>query len=145
MSNILKTGLEFEFQYDVCKSKTVPSLYPEAEEFQVMPEVFATGFMVGFMEWACIKSLLPYLNWPEELSLGTDVNISHIAGTPIGSTVTAKVRLFQIDGKRLVFEVEAYDDLDLIGKGFHERQIVSKQKFVEKMNVKAEKIKSLKK
>lgn len=142
MNNKLKIGLEFEFQYVVPQSKTVPYLYPEAEEFQCMPEVFATGFMIGFMEWACIKALVPYLNWPEELSLGTDVNISHIAGTPIGATVTAKVKLFQIDGKRLVFEVEVYDDLDLIAKGFHERHLVSKEKFTEKMGKKSEKIKN---
>lgn len=145
MSKKLQAGLEFEFQYDVSSSTTVPSVFPDSEEFKVMPEVFATAFMVGFVEWACIKFLLPYLNWPQEQTLGTDINISHLAGTPVGSTVTAKVKLFQIDGKRLVFEVEAYDDLDLIGKGFHERHIVSKQKFVDKMNDKSKKIKDLKK
>jgi fluoroacetyl-CoA thioesterase len=54
MKNTLKPGIKFEHQYVVPISKTVPALYPESKEFVAMPEVFATGFLVGFLEWACI-------------------------------------------------------------------------------------------
>ena len=59
--------------------KMVPALYPEAPEFQVMPEVFATGFLVGFLEWACMNSVIPHLDWTLEQTVGTHVNISHLA------------------------------------------------------------------
>ena len=59
MKDSLKPGLEYELVYRVPESKTVPHLYPEAAEFQVMPRVFATGFMVGFVEWACLLAIIP--------------------------------------------------------------------------------------
>lgn len=60
--------------------ETVPNLYPEAPEFQVMPAVFATGFMVGLIEWTCILALKPHLDWPQEQSVGVRVDLSHTAG-----------------------------------------------------------------
>ena len=60
MHGELKEGLLFEFVYTVPENKTVPDLYPEAEEFHLMPKVFATGFMVGLFEWACIRAIKPY-------------------------------------------------------------------------------------
>ncbi len=66
MKDSLKPGIQYEHQWRIPPSKTVPCLYPEAEEFVAMPEVFATGFMVGFLEWACIKAINPHLDWPSE-------------------------------------------------------------------------------
>lgn len=82
MKDSLKAGLEYELAYRVPESKTVPHLYSEAPEFQVMPRVFATGFMVGFVEWACLLCILPHLDWPAEQTVGTHVNLSHLAATP---------------------------------------------------------------
>lgn len=62
-----------------------------------MPEVFATGFLVDFLEWACIKAITPYLDSPEEQTLGSHINVSHQAATPIGLEVTAIVELVEID------------------------------------------------
>ena len=107
----------------------MPALYPEAEEFLAMPQVFATGFMVGFIEWACIKALEPHLDWPLEQTVGTHIDVSHEAATPAGMTVTAKVELLAVEGKKLIFAVEAYDDKDRIAKGRHERFIIDKAKF----------------
>lgn len=129
MKDTLKVGLKYEHPFLVPSSKTVPALYPEAEEFVVMPEVFATGFMVGFLEWACIKCINPHLDWPQEQSVGTHINVSHQAATPPGLQVTASVELVEIDGKRLVFQVEAHDGIDLISKGTHERFVINKAKF----------------
>jgi fluoroacetyl-CoA thioesterase len=138
MKDSLKPGLEYELVYRVPESKTVPHLYPEAPEFQVMPRVFATGFMVGFVEWACLLAILPHLDWPAEQTVGTHVNLSHLAATPPGLEVRAKVKLVEVDGRRLVFEVEARDSVDVICKGTHERFVINAAKFVERVKVKAQ-------
>ena len=61
MKESLKAGIKYEHTFLVPPSKTVPFLYPESEEFTIMPEVFATGFLVGFLEWSCIKAVNPHL------------------------------------------------------------------------------------
>lgn len=136
MKDTLKPGLETELVFHLPESKTVPALYPESEEFQEMPEVFATGFMVGFLEWACIKAVNPHLDWPNEQTVGTHIDVSHTAATPAGFEVTAKARLIEVDGRRLVFEVEAHDGMDVISKGKHERFIINKERFDSKMREK---------
>ncbi len=136
MKDTLKPGLKFEHKFVVPTSKTVPALYPEAEEFLEMPEVFATGFMVGFLEWACIKCINPHIDWPAEQTLGTHINVSHLAATPPGLEVTANVELVEVNGRRLVFRVEAHDGVDVISKGLHERVIVDKERFQAKVGEK---------
>lgn len=136
MDAALKAGLRYQHQLLVPVSKTVPALYPEAKEFQVMPEVFATGFMVGFLEWACIKAIEPYLDWPQEQTLGTHINVSHQAPTPPGLTVTATVELIAVEGRKLVFNVEANDGIDMIATGTHERFVILKEKFDAKVAAK---------
>ena len=133
MKNTLKPGIKFEHKYMVPISKTVPALYPESEEFVAMPEVFATGFLVGFLEWACIKAINPHLDWPVEQTVGTHINVSHEAATPPGQEVTATVELIAVEGRRLVFNVEAHDGVELISKGQHERFVINKQKFAAKV------------
>src|SRR3990172_4420109 len=139
MKETLKPGIESEFTFRIPESKTVPALYPESVEFQEMPEVFATGYLVGFLEWACIKAINPHLNWPQEQTVGTHIDVSHIAATPVGFEVTAKVKLVEVDGRKLMFEVEAHDGIDVISKGRHERFIISKDKFDSKMKEKTSK------
>ena len=117
-------------------SKTVPALYPEAEEFLAMPEVFATGFLVGFLEWACIKAINPHVDWPEEQTVGTHINVSHEAATPVGLEVTATVELIAVEGRKLFFTVEAHDGIDLISTGTHERFVINKLKFEAKVKAK---------
>ncbi|MGH7381458.1 MAG: thioesterase family protein [Candidatus Methylomirabilales bacterium] len=138
MKPSLKAGIEYEFRFRVPESKTVPALYPESPEFREMPQVFATGFMVGFLEWACIKAVNPHLDWPEEQTVGTQINVSHSAATPPGLEVTAKVKLTHVDGRRLVFEVEANDGVDVISKGTHERFVINRTRFSEKLKQKAQ-------
>ena len=141
MKETLQPGIEHEFKYLVPASKTVPALYPEAEEFQVMPNVFATGFLVGFIEWVCIQALLPHLDWPAEQTVGTQVNISHMAATPPGMEVIAKVKLVQVKGKQLFFEVEAHDQAGIICKGTHERFVINAEKFNQKLQQKVQSMK----
>ena len=141
MKETLQPGIEHEFKYLVPASKTVPALYPEAEEFQVMPNVFATGFLVGFIEWVCIQALKPHIDWPAEQTVGTRINISHMAATPPGMVVSAKVKLVEMKGKQLLFEVEAYDEAGLISKGTHERFVINAEKFNRKLQQKVQSMK----
>ena len=136
MRDSLVVGIRYQHTFKVPTSKTVPALYPEAEEFLVMPEVFATGFLVGFLEWACIKAINPHLDFPKEQTVGTHINVSHEAATPVGLTVTAIVELILIEGRKLTFKVEAHDGFDLISQGTHERFIINKEKFNEKIAIK---------
>lgn len=129
MKDSLKPGIRYEHKFVVPLSKTVPALYPESEEFVAMPEVFATGFLVGFLEWACIKAINPYLDWPQEQTVGTHIDVSHEAATPPGLEVTATVELIAVEGRKLTFSVEAHDGLDLISRGHHERFVINKEKF----------------
>lgn len=133
MKQGLKPGIKFEHQFLVPQNKTVPFLYPESEEFLVMPEVFATGYVVGFLEWACVLAIKSYLNWPEEQSVGTYIDVSHQAATPPGMVVNALVELKSVDGNKLTFSVEAHDGVDLISKGCHQRYVINKKSFDERV------------
>ena len=136
MKSTLKPGIRYQHRFVVPSSKTVPALYPESPEFVAMPEVFATGFLVGFLEWACIKAINPHLDWPHEQTLGTHIDVSHEAATPPGLEVTATVELIEVDGRRLVFAVEAHDGVDLISRGRHERFVINREKFDAKIGAK---------
>lgn len=133
MKPSLQAGLRYRFSYTVPPDKTVPHLYPESESFQQMPQVLATGFMVGLMEWACIEAIKPHLDWPEEQSLGTHVDFPHLAATPPGLTITVDVTLDRIDGRRLSFKVIAHDGIDCITEGRHERVVIDKKRFDDKI------------
>lgn len=133
MKETLIPGITYEHRFVVPSSKTVPALYPESEEFLAMPEVFATGFLVGFLEWACIRAINPHLDWPREQTVGTHIDVSHEAATPPGLEVTARVELVAVSGRKLVFEVEAHDGLDRIAKGRHERFVIDREKFDAKV------------
>ena len=133
MKGTLKPGLEYTLRFKVPASKTVPELYPESAEFRAMPEVFATGFMVGLIEWACILAVNPHLDWPSEQTVGMHIDVSHTAATPPGLEVAVKVKLTGVDGRRLVFEVEAHDGVDAIARGRHERFVVDHARFTAKV------------
>jgi len=133
MKDTLKPGICHSLSFTLPDSKMVPGLYPEAAEFHTMPPVFATGFMVGFVEWACLQSVIPHLDWPREQTVGTHVDMSHEAATPAGMTVTARVKLIEVDGRRLVFETEADDGIEIISRGRHERYVIDTERFNAKI------------
>lgn len=128
MKDTLKTGLKHRFEYVVPENKNVPYLFPEATQFQAMPEVLATGYMVGLLEWACIQLLEQHMENGEG-SLGTHVDVSHQAATPPGLTVTVDAEISELRGPRAKFKVRAHDGVDLIGEGRHERFIVKWDRF----------------
>jgi fluoroacetyl-CoA thioesterase len=133
----LEPGLAGTLSFTVPANKTVPFLYPEAPEFQTMPHVFATGFLVGLVEWACMRLIAPYLDVPAVQTVGTDVKITHSAATPPGLDVTVNVRLDQVEGRKLVFSVTAHDGIDVICRGTHERYVIETAPFVAKASRKA--------
>jgi fluoroacetyl-CoA thioesterase len=85
MSTLLQPGLTYSHTFVVSESKLVPALYPEAPELQIMPNVFATGFLVGLLEWTCIKAINPHIDWPSQQSVGTSIDIKHLAATAASS------------------------------------------------------------
>lgn len=137
MKDTLKPGITHQFSFQIPLGKTVPFLYPEAPEFQLMPRVLATGFMVGLIEWTCLQAIHPHLDWPLEQTLGTKLDLTHSAATPPGLTVTVRVQLEQVEGRRLVFRVSASDGIDVISEGTHERMVVEAGRFNRKMAEKA--------
>jgi fluoroacetyl-CoA thioesterase len=138
MKPTLKPGLTHLFAYTVPVAKTVPHLYSESPELSVMPEVFATGFMVGLMEWTCVQLLAPHLD-PGEGSLGVHIDMSHKAATPVGFTVTVEAECIEVKGPRAKFSVRAHDGIDEIGSGTHERFIVTWDRFNKSVAAKAAK------
>ena len=131
----LRPGLARTFRYRVPASKTVPAIYPEAPDFQVMPEVLATGYLVALAEWACIELIKPHLDWPREQTLGTHVDLSHVAATPPGFIV--EITTTAVEGRKLVFALSAHDGVDKITEGRHERHVIDSARFERKVADKA--------
>lgn len=100
--------------------------------------VFATPAMIALIEGCCAESVED--NLPEGVtSVGTNVHIDHVAASPLGASILCKSKLVAIDGRRLDFEVEVYDNAGLIGKGTHTRFTVDADKFVTKTYAKLQK------
>lgn len=132
MKPTLTPGLSHTLTFKVPENKTVPFLYPEASGFAEMPHVFATGYMVGLFEWACIELMKPHLE-PGEGSLGIHVDVSHTAATPPGLTITVAATCTKVDGRILEFDVSGHDGIDAIGAGRHRRAVVRWDKFNERV------------
>lgn len=94
-------------------------------------DVYATPAMIALMEETACDMVEPFM---EEGcgTVGTMINVKHVSATPVGMEVNCEAKLVEIDRKRLVFEVKAYDEAGLIGEGTHERFIIQNQKFFEK-------------
>lgn len=127
-------GLKHKQSITVTPDLTVPSVSRHFAGFQDMPPVFATAFMVGFVEDTCVAALKPHLP-SEQRSVGTHVDMSHMAATPVGRTVTCEVELVEVDGRKLRFKVFCRDDRALIGEGFHERVLIDLNRFLTKLGV----------
>lgn len=98
-------------------------------------QVFATPMMIALVEQTCLNSVNPYLEEGQG-TVGTLVNVSHCAATPVGMKVWCDSELIEVDRRRLVFSVKAYDECGLIGEGQHERFIIDSAKFQAKIDSK---------
>lgn len=101
-------------------------------------EVFATPAMIALIEQTAWTSVAPELEEGQG-SVGTSLNVQHLAATPLGMTVTAETELIEVDRRRLVFSAQVFDETGLIGQGTHERFLVDNEKFQAKANAKATK------
>lgn len=97
--------------------------------------VFGTPYMIALMENTARKSVQPHLA-DTQGTVGTLVNVKHVAATPVGMEVRCETKLIEIDRKRLVFEVKAFDACGLIGEGVHERFIIDNERFMQKARAK---------
>lgn len=101
----------------------------------VLPPVFATPMMVTVMENAALNAVRDYLE-PGESIVGTVVNVTHLAATPAGHTVTAEAVVTKVDGRRIEFDVTARDEIEDIGNGTHERMVVDLARIAKKLDSK---------
>lgn len=118
--------LEAEAFYDVTRDLTI--------DF-IEPRVLSTPSMIYLIENTCRRLIKPYLDEHEE-SLGVMINAKHIAATPEGKKIMIRIFLSKIEVNRVFFEVDVYDELEKIGEALHERVIVNKQKFIERLKKK---------
>jgi fluoroacetyl-CoA thioesterase len=133
MSPDLKPGITFEWRYVVPARATVPNLFNDTPFCRDMPQVLATGYMVGLMELACVNGIMPYVDWPREQSVGIDVHFSHVAATPPGMTLTFKGEVIEVGDRRVTFRIEAWDNTDKISEGVHTRAIIDPERFSAKL------------
>ena len=99
--------------------------------------VFGTPSLVGLMEAAAVKALDGKL--PEgQTTVGGHIDVRHLAATPVGMQVHAHAELTSIDGKKLTFQIDAWDDVEKIGEALHERFVIDKEKFIARRQAKSE-------
>jgi predicted thioesterase len=94
--------------------------------------VLSTPHMIGYMERTCRNTVLPLLE-PGHDTVGTHVNVAHLAAAPIGAAVTFRAEIIGVEGRRIQFRVEARDEKEKIGEGTHERTIVNVAKFATRL------------
>ena len=120
------------------KGRLEQTVTPEMSAARVgsgLVDVFATPMMVALIEQTCYESVLPHLDEGQG-TVGTLVNVSHLSATPIGMRVWCESELTEVDRRRLVFKVKAFDECGLIGEGTHERFVIDTAKFMEKLKSK---------
>ena len=127
----LQPGIVFHRTITVEEAFTGLALSRSIVGLADMPPVLSTAFMVGLIECTCIEGLRPYL-LEEEHTVGTLIDVSHIASTPIGMQVTAEVRLVAVVGRKLRFLVTCRTDHEIVGKGNHERTLIRPVSFMRR-------------
>ena len=118
--------------------RVTPDQTAEAFGSGLVP-VFATPAMVGLMEQAAVDALASHLQ-PDDTSVGISLAITHLAATPAGDEVRAEAELTLVEGRKLTFVVKAFDSLELIGEGRHERMVVGRERFLGRVRAKAERL-----
>jgi fluoroacetyl-CoA thioesterase len=128
----LRPGLRHSETILVTDRLIVPEMADCFSSFAAMPPVFATAYLVAFVEWTCVRALADHL-LDGEATVGTKVEFSHDAATPVGMRSTAAIELVEMDGRKLRFRVECRDARDPIGAGYHERFVIDEARFLAKL------------
>jgi fluoroacetyl-CoA thioesterase len=133
MSQGLKVGMTHSTERTTTKDMSAQLVYPH------VPDVYATRAMVGHVEEVCADLMLPHLAEGEQ-SVGTGMSFKHMAATPLGMKVRYRATLTAVDGKKLTFQVEGFDEVEKIADVTHERFIINAAKFNARSAEKAKKI-----
>ena len=128
----LRPGLAHAETILVTDRLIVPEMADFFSNFAAMPPVFATAYLVAFVEWTCVRALADHLLEGEQ-TVGTHVDLSHAAATPVGMRAAASIELVERDGRKLRFKVSCRDERDEIGAGFHERVVIDGARFLAKL------------
>ncbi len=132
MTEGLKVGITHEIERETTEDMSAQKVFPH------VPNVYATSVMVGHMEAVCAEMVLPHLDEGEQ-TVGTGMKFKHMAATPLGMKVRYSAKLTAVDGPKLAFEVEGFDEVDKIGEATHFRFIINAEKFNSNVAKKAEK------
>ena len=131
----LRPGLRHSETILVTDRLIVPEMADYFSNFAAMPPVFATAYLVAFVEWTCVRFLADHL-LDGEASVGTQVDLSHGSATPVGMRASAAIELIAMEGRKLRFKVECRDERDPIGAGYHERVVIDEARFLSKLDQK---------
>jgi fluoroacetyl-CoA thioesterase len=126
----LQPGLVYESGYTVQENDTAAS-----SGGSKLPKVLSTPRIIGWMEGTAHRSILDQLT-ENQTSVGTVVNIRHLAATPVGMEVKVRVELVAVDGRKMSFKVEAWDTVEKIAEGEHERFIIDIDRFIQRLEKK---------
>jgi fluoroacetyl-CoA thioesterase len=102
----------------------------------MLPQVLATPVMILIMENAALNAIRPFLE-PGESAVGSEINVRHIAATPVGHQVRAEAEVIKVEGKRIEFKVSASDEIEEIGNGTHQRIVIKLGSFNERLALKS--------
>jgi fluoroacetyl-CoA thioesterase len=125
----LKPGLSAEGELRVTEAETA------SRWGSGLVPVFSTPALVGLMESAAVQALQGALP-PGQTTVGGHIDVHHLAATPLGMKVRARAELSAVDGRKLTFKIEAWDEVELIGKADHERFIIDEAKFLARTQAK---------
>ena len=101
-----------------------------------MPPVLCTPWLIWFLEHAALEALKPWLEQGES-TVGLEIEVRHLAPTPLGHSVTCMARIIQVEDRRITFQVEARDEMELIARGVHRRQVIRVEGFARRVQEKA--------
>ena len=132
----LRPGLRHSETILITDRLIVPEMADYFPNFAAMPPVFASAYLVAFVEWTCVRALSSHLLEGEH-SVGTHVDLSHTAATPVGMKASATIELIERDNRKLRFKVACRDERDEIGAGFHERFVIDQARFMAKLHQKS--------
>jgi predicted thioesterase len=132
MTQTLKVGMTHEIERETTDDMSAQKVYPH------VPNVYATRAMVGHIEEVCADLVLSHLEAGQQ-TVGTGMTFKHMAATPLGMKVRYTAKLTRVDGPKLAFEVEGFDEVDKIGEATHYRFIIDAEKFNQNVAKKAAK------
>jgi fluoroacetyl-CoA thioesterase len=139
MKPALAQGATHSLLRVVDETMTVPSGRGDYPLFADMPNVLATAALVTFIEAACAEALAPHLE-EGEISVGTVIDVSHSAPTPVGATIRAEVTVTHTEPRSVSFSVTVFDEEDMISVGTHTRAVVQRHHFDQKVSDKAQRL-----